>query len=117
MASPTRESLTRTRCVPCEGGVPKLTPEQVAVYKSATPEWAISADSLAIERKFNCGNFVKAMKLANQIADVAEDQQHHPDLHLTGYRHLRVVLTTHAIGGLSENDFIIAAHIDRLIDE
>jgi len=60
----------------------------------------------------NCNHFVQAISLVNQIAEIAEDEQHHPDLHLTGYRHLEIVLTTHAIGGLSENDFIVAAKID-----
>lgn len=69
----------------------------------------------AIYRKFPCGNFVQAVDLIRQIADLAEDEQHHPDLHLTGYRNLRVELTTHAIGGLSENDFIVAAKIDQRV--
>ena len=68
-----------------------------------------------ISRKITCKHFVEAMKLVNQVADVAEAEQHHPDLHLTGYRHLRIDLTTHAIGGLSENDFIVAAKIDELL--
>jgi 4a-hydroxytetrahydrobiopterin dehydratase len=58
---------------------------------------------------------VEALQLANKIGDLAEQEQHHPDLHLTGYRLLRVDLTTHAIGGLSENDFIVAAKINQLV--
>jgi 4a-hydroxytetrahydrobiopterin dehydratase len=56
------------------------------------------------------------MELLNKIAEIAESEQHHPDLHLTGYRHVRVELTTHAIGGLSENDFILAAKIDAILE-
>lgn len=112
----TRESLCSTNCVPCEGGVPKLTREQAGRYASAVPEWTLADDAGSISRKLNCGNFVKAVRCLNGISEIAEAQQHHPDLHLTGYRHLKVVLTTHAIGGLSENDFIVAAHIDRALE-
>ena len=62
-------------------------------------------------------NFVKMMECVNRIADLAEAEGHHPDLHLTGYRNLKIELTTHAIGGLSENDFILAAKIDALLAE
>jgi 4a-hydroxytetrahydrobiopterin dehydratase len=54
------------------------------------------------------------MAYLNRVAEIAEDEQHHPDLHLTGYRHVRIEITTHAIGGLSENDFILAAKIDEI---
>lgn len=114
MTAPNSESLATSKCVPCEGGVPKLTPEQVIDFAAATPSWNVSEDHLLIRRKVNCKTFMKAMQLMNEIAEIAESQQHHPDLHLTGYRHLTIELTTHAIGGLSENDFIVAAHIDRL---
>ena len=63
-----------------------------------------------------CKHFLEAIRLINEIAEVAESEQHHPDLHLTGYRNVRIELTTHAIGGLSENDFIVAAKIDELLE-
>ncbi|WP_182866232.1 4a-hydroxytetrahydrobiopterin dehydratase [Rhodopirellula sp. JC639] len=116
-STPTSQSLAASKCVPCEGGVPKLTPDQAASFARATPEWTVESDANQIRRKLNCKTFVKAVKRVNQIAEIAEEQQHHPDLHLTGYRHLEIVLTTHAIGGLSENDFILAAQIDRMLDE
>ena len=78
--------------------------------------WTIDEDSNQIRRKLNCKTFAKAVSRINQIAELAQAEQHHPDLHLTGYRHLEIVLTTHAIGGLSENDFILAAQIDRLLE-
>ena len=112
----TREQLTSGKCVPCEGGVPKLTTDQAAAFQRDTPEWSLSEDATVILRKLNCGTFVKAVDLMNAVAELAESEQHHPDLHLTGYRHLKIVLTTHAIGGLSENDFILAAKIDQLIE-
>ena len=113
--APTTETLVRSKCVPCEGGVPKLTPDQAEAFCVATPEWALEADATAIRRKLNCKTFVAAVDRINGISELAEEQQHHPDLHLTGYRHLEIVLTTHAIGGLSENDFILAAQIDQLL--
>lgn len=114
--TPTAQSLSQSKCVPCEGGVPKLTAQQAAAFARATPDWAINEDASQIRRKLNCKTFVAAVRRVNQIAEIAEDQQHHPDLHLTGYRHLEIILTTHAIGGLSENDFILAARIDRLLE-
>lgn len=111
----TKETLCHARCAPCEGGVEPMDPEAVEQHLAATPEWAVNEARTAIYRKFPCGNFVQAVDLIRQIADLAEDEQHHPDLHLTGYRNLRVELTTHAIGGLSENDFIVAAKIDQRV--
>lgn len=115
-SSPTAESLANSKCVPCEGGVATLTAEQAAQFSAAIPAWTVDGDSKKIRRKLNCKTFVKAVEWIGRISEVAESQQHHPDLHLTGYRHLEIVLTTHAIGGLSENDFILAAQIDRLLD-
>src|SRR6056297_1001746 len=110
------ESLQQKSCTPCEGEVSPLDPQQAQQYLQALPEWSLEEEGKIISRKLNCGNFVKGVRLIQKIADVAESEQHHPDLHLTGYRKLRVDLTTHAIGGLSENDFILAAKVDALID-
>ncbi|WP_404308898.1 4a-hydroxytetrahydrobiopterin dehydratase [Neorhodopirellula lusitana] len=102
------------RCVPCEGGVPVIDAKQAASYLVHMPNWHLSDDGKSISWKKNTKNFVGAVERINRIAEVAEAEQHHPDLHITGYRHLTVVLTTHAIDGLSENDFIVAAKIDEL---
>lgn len=112
----TTQTLRTKKCLPCEGGVDPLTDEQSRGLLSGLSGWSLSGDGKSISRSLNCKHFPAAMKLMNQIADLAEQEQHHPDLHLTGYRHLEVVLTTHAIGGLSENDFIVAAKIDPLVD-
>ena len=109
--------LTSRKCKPCEGGVDPLTASESAELASQVPAWTISNDRKLIVRKWKFSNFVKAVDAVNRIAQLAEEEQHHPDLHLTGYRHLQVDLTTHAIGGLSENDFIVAAKIDRLLDQ
>ena len=108
------EQLTTKHCVPCEGGIPALTPEQTADYLKAVPEWQLAADNKRIARKWKFKNFVAGLDFVQRIGAVAEQENHHPDLHLTGYRHVTVELTTHAINGLSENDFILAAKIDRL---
>lgn len=115
MAEPTTQSLTTAKCLPCEGGVPTLDRNQAETFLDATPMWSMDAEAKWISRKVSCKDFAEAMELLNKIADIAETDGHHPDLHLTGYRHVKIELTTHAIGGLSENDFIIAAKIDQVI--
>ena len=109
------DALTGKRCQACEGGVAKYTHDQAAEQlKQLGGQWQLSEDSKMISRKWRLKNFVEAMEMAERVGQLAEQEQHHPDLHITGYRHLRVDLTTHAIDGLSENDFILAAKIDAL---
>ena len=115
MAEPTTQSLTTAKCLPCEGGVGVLDRRAAESFLDATPLWSMDADAKMISRQVTCDHFVDAMELLNKIADIAENEGHHPDLHLTGYRHVRIDLTTHAIGGLSENDFIVAAKIDQVV--
>jgi 4a-hydroxytetrahydrobiopterin dehydratase len=111
------EALSGKRCRACEGGVPKVThDEAVKQLKQLGGQWQLSEDDKTISRKWRLKNFVEAMQLAERIGQLAEQEQHHPDLHITGYRHLRVDLTTHAIDGLSENDFILAAKINAAYD-
>ncbi|WP_238388547.1 4a-hydroxytetrahydrobiopterin dehydratase [Roseimaritima ulvae] len=94
-----------------------MTKDQVARHLQAVPNWQVDDDQSAIRRTWKLKNFVEAMRLLQRVGELAEAEQHHPDLHLTGYRHVAIVLTTHAIGGLSENDFIVAAKIDALVDD
>ena len=115
MAIPSVNDLTSKKCRPCEGGVPVIPPEHAADYLKATPLWNLDDEGKAIYRKIHCKHFVDAMELLNRVAEIAESEQHHPDLHLTGYRNVRIELTTHAIGGLSENDFILAAKVDQVV--
>jgi 4a-hydroxytetrahydrobiopterin dehydratase len=115
MTTQTTDSLRQKKCLPCEGGVPVIEPEAAKQYIHATPEWTLSEDGKSISRKVVRKNFVAALALVNQIGEIAESEGHHPDLHLTGYRNLQIVLTTHAIGGLSENDFIVAAKIEHIL--
>jgi 4a-hydroxytetrahydrobiopterin dehydratase len=106
--------LTAKKCTACEGDTPPLTKEQVAEHLAAVPEWKLSDDGKLIRRKYKFKDFVTAMAFLQKVGNLAEEEQHHPDLHLTGYRNAAVELTTHAIGGLSANDFIVAAKIDKL---
>ncbi|WZO97213.1 4a-hydroxytetrahydrobiopterin dehydratase [Isosphaeraceae bacterium EP7] len=114
MPDTTRDDLIRKRCVPCEGGVPALTPAEAATLRPHVPEWSITADGKRIRREWIAKNFVAAIRFFDKIADLAETEGHHPDLHLEGYRNVAVEVWTHAIGGLSENDFILAAKIDEI---
>ncbi len=110
----TTKPLTERKCEPCEGKTKPFTKSEAKSYAQQTPQWAIDATGKMIFREFNMKNFVAAVNLINKIKDVAESENHHPDIHLTGYRKLRIELTTHAIKGLSENDFIVAAKINAL---
>ena len=105
------EDLRARRCVPCEGGVPKLGTGEIAKLAPQVPAWSVDGERL--RRKFVFRNFVEAMRFVNRMADVAEAEGHHPDFSVH-YREVEVSIWTHAIGGLSENDFILAAKIDVL---
>ena len=114
MSKTTAEELTRKKCVPCEGGVPVLKPDEVSELLREVPDWRLVQDGRRIRREWKSKNFVAAIDFFNKIAALAEEEGHHPDLHVEGYRNVAVEIWTHAIGGLSENDFILAAKIDRL---
>ena len=105
-------SLAERKCVPCEGGTPTLTAEQVAPLLSQLDGWKVQ-DGTTLTKTFAFPDFVKAVGFVNAITPVAEGEGHHPDLTVT-WGKVGVSLTTHAIGGLSENDFILAAKIDAL---
>ena len=109
-----KTKLTEKKCGPCEGKMQPFSKEQAAPYLREVPEWNLSADERSIIRQYTMKNFMAAVHCIEKIARVAEQENHHPDIHLTGYRNLRVELSTHAIGGLSENDFILAAKINEL---
>lgn len=106
--------LTGKKCLPCEGGVPPLPEAEVRRLLAGLPGWTLAPDGKSIRRTWRTKDFMSAIDFFQRIAQVAEADDHHPDLHLESYRNVAVVLWTHAIGGLSENDFIIAAKIDEL---
>jgi 4a-hydroxytetrahydrobiopterin dehydratase len=106
--------LRQKRCAPCEGGVEALAAEDVRELLSAVPEWRLTGDAKRLRREWRMKDFVAALEFFNAVGRIAEAEDHHPDLHLTGYRNAAIELSTHAIGGLSENDFILAAKIDQV---
>ena len=114
MQTQTAEQLTQKKCVPCEGGVPKYSPEEARRQLTNLAGWRLTHDGERIRKDWVVKNFMAGIEFFEQVAKVAEDDGHHPDLHLEGYRNVGIELYTHAIGGLSENDFILAAKIDAL---
>lgn len=110
----TTDALTQKKCQPCEGIGKPLQAQRIAEYLRQTPGWTVASDEKSISREYTMKNFLAAVEAIRRIAAVAEAENHHPDVHLTGYRKLKIVLTTHALGGLSENDFILAAKVNEL---
>jgi 4a-hydroxytetrahydrobiopterin dehydratase len=108
------EQLIAKRCLPCEGGVAKFTPDEAEAQLVQLTGWKITHNGQRIRKDWVVENFMAAMEFFNRVAELAEEEGHHPDLHLEGYRNMSVEIWTHAIGGLSENDFILAAKIDFL---
>jgi len=107
--------LVQRKCKPCEGGVPPLEPDAAeALLEALHQNWSISDDGKWISRTFEFTGFNRTMGFVNAVAWVANTEGHHPDLEVS-YRQCVVNYTTHAIEGLSENDFICAAKIDRLV--
>ncbi len=104
--------LKSRKCVPCEGGVGKLNKDQIDALMPALTGWAVRDDQ--IQKRFTFGNFVEAMAFLNKVAAIAEEEGHHPDFSVH-YNKVDMTLWTHAIGGLSENDFILAAKIEALL--
>ena len=105
--------LTNQKCVPCEGGTKPLTREEIKPYLENVKGWTVKDDGKKIEKKFKFKDFKEALAFVNQIGEIAEEEGHHPDIEL-GYGKVEIELSTHAIGGLSVNDFILAAKIDRI---
>jgi len=114
MATPTLADLSSKRCIPCEGGIPPLEPEALDSLLQTVPGWSLAEDGRRIRRDWTVRNFDAGLRFLNQVGALAEDEGHHPDLHLEGYRKVAIELTTHAVGGLTENDFILAAKINAI---
>jgi 4a-hydroxytetrahydrobiopterin dehydratase len=114
MDTPTKTELTAKRCVPCEGGVPPLSRPECEALILSVEGWGLDADAQRIRRSWTMKNFMAGIDFFSKVAALAEEEGHHPDLHLEGYRNVTIVLWTHAVGGLTENDFILAAKINEL---
>lgn len=105
--------LGNKKCKPCEGDVPPMDKKDIEKYlKEINNEWRV-VDDKKISREFKLVNFKHAMDFVRKVADLAEDEGHHPDIHIF-YSRVVIELSTHAINGLSENDFILAYKIDQL---
>ena len=110
------EGLADKSCVPCRGGIPPLAEAEARKLAERTPEWTLAEKGTRLQRRFEFRDFVAAMQFVNRVADVAEREGHHPDIAIH-WNKVDLVLWTHKIGGLHENDFILAAKIDRLLEE
>ena len=114
--------LSDKHCVPCEGGTPPLTQQEEDTLKTQIPHWTLLRDPSTpsgqllvhkLKHQFTFKNFKEAMQFVNNIAEIAEKEGHHPDIYIF-YNKVQIELFTHAVGGLSENDFIMARKIDKL---
>jgi 4a-hydroxytetrahydrobiopterin dehydratase len=110
----TATELTRKHCQSCESGVPALSAAQVRDNLPAVPIWSLTGDNKRLRREWRVKDFATALDFFQRVGRIAEEEDHHPDLHLVGYRNVAIELWTHAVGGLTENDFILAAKIDQL---
>lgn len=107
-------NLSQKKCRPCENWVPPLFKEKIgSLLKQLKLEWIASEDQKKISHEFKFKNFTAAMEFVNKIAQIAEQEGHHPDIYIY-YNRVIIKLTTHNISGLSENDFILAAKIESL---
>lgn len=105
--------LAQKKCVACEGGMPPLNRTEAEILMKQIQEWHLSGDARWISKEFKFADFAGAMAFTNKVADIAESEGHHPDMQIS-WGKVVVELTTHAIKGLSQNDFIIASKIDAL---
>jgi 4a-hydroxytetrahydrobiopterin dehydratase len=106
-------ALAEETCTPCRGGVPPLTPEEAEGYRAQAPDWSLMDGATRIERRFRFRDFRGAFAFVARAAELAEAEGHHPDIAF-GWGYATVSLRTKKIGGLHENDFIMAAKLDRL---
>lgn len=107
--------LHTIRCIGCEGGIPALTSEEVNGLLPQLNDWQVSSDGKYINKRFAFKGFYKTMSFVNAVAWIANQENHHPDLQI-GYDYCLVQYTTHAVSGLTKNDFICAAKIDKLTE-
>ena len=112
---PSALELRGLTCVgQCGRDTPLVAPQQLAALLRSLPRWSLDEGERSISRAFTALNFTAALAFFNAVGRVAEAETHHPDLHLTNYRDVRVVLSTHVVGGLTFLDFILAAKLDAL---
>jgi 4a-hydroxytetrahydrobiopterin dehydratase len=110
-------SLFEKKCIPCSGEIPPLPENEIMeLKKQISPEWELTHNNTRLLRKVSLHQMAKPMELADKIAKIADEQWHHPELHV-GFGHLDIEVWTHKINGLVESDFIFAAKVDKILDE
>ena len=110
--------LLNKKCVPCEGGILPFNISEIHKYQKKVDGWDVSVNKNKIyylEKKFNFKNFIKSINFINKVGEISEEESHHPDISF-GWGYAKIIITTHAIEGLSENDFILAAKIDQIFN-
>ena len=107
--------LLKKKCVPCEGGVLPFDISEIHKYQKKVDGWDIvnNENTFFLEKKFTFKNFLESQKFVNEVGKISEEEGHHPDITF-GWGYVKINITTHAIKGLSENDFILAAKIDKI---
>ena len=105
--------LSEKNCVPCRGGVPPLNPKEAQSFLAQTPGWGLAQEGKRLERRFEFKNFKAALEFVNRVGEVAEQEGHHPDI-CFGWGYANFVFYTHKIGGLHENDFVMAAKVNGI---
>jgi 4a-hydroxytetrahydrobiopterin dehydratase len=106
------EELSLKKCVPCEGGTPAMTAQETAQFISKVMGWEL-VENIKIKKEFKFKDFKESLNFVNKVGGLAEEEGHHPNITII-FNKVRIILSTHAIGGLSQNDFIMAAKIDRI---
>jgi len=112
------EDLTKKKCIPCEGGVIPFDISEIHKYQKKFDGWDILKNekkTFYLYKKYLFNNFIESQSFINKVGEISENEGHHPDI-LFGWGYAEIKITTHAIEGLSENDFILAAKIDQLIN-
>jgi len=112
------DDLTKKKCIPCEGGAIPFDISEIHKYQKKVDDWDILKDEKKIfylYKKYKFKNFLESQSFINKVGEISENEGHHPDI-LFGWGYAEIKITTHAIEGLSENDFILAAKIDQLIN-
>jgi len=110
--------LLNKKCKPCEGGIPSLDISEIHKYQKKVDGWDVNKNGKEIyflEKNFKFKNFVLSQNFINMVGDISENEGHHPDISF-GWGYAKILITTHAIEGLSENDFILAAKIDQIFN-
>jgi len=104
--------LTEQKCMACEGGVIPFSRVETDILRKQIPGWDVSLDAKSISKRYSFNNFKQALVFVNKVGALAESEGHHPDIYMKDYKFVDLTLSTHAINGLSQNDFILAAKID-----